>query len=113
MSQPSLLQSALTALLLISPTKRLVSCNDQHETRQAKWVVGQQVQTSSGRVQGQAASNLTEVSEYLGIPYGVAPIGNLRFQPPAKYSGTADLDGTKFVSDILEWGRKKKLYLTV
>jgi hypothetical protein len=31
--------------------------------------IGQTVQTTSGLVQGRAASNTPEVSEYLGIPF--------------------------------------------
>ncbi|KAJ0114230.1 carboxylesterase [Diaporthe amygdali] len=38
------------------------------------WTVGQAVDTSSGRIIGHAASNATEVSEYLGIPFAQPPM---------------------------------------
>jgi cholinesterase len=68
------------------------------ERRQSNWTVGQIVQTDSGLVSGHAALNASQVSEYLGIPYAVPPIGDLRFAPPQKYSGNLTVDGTFFVS---------------
>lgn len=56
-------------------------------TTPADWTVGQAVLTSSGLVYGQAASNVSDVSEYLGIPYAVPPVESLRFQPPVPYTG--------------------------
>jgi len=55
------------------------------ERRQSNWTVGQEVQTTSGMVKGHKADNQSEVSEYLGIPFGKAPIGDLRFAAPVKY----------------------------
>jgi hypothetical protein len=66
--------------------------------RQSNWTVGQTVQTSSGPVSGHPAANDSQVSEYLGIPYGQAPIGDLRFAAPVKFIGNASLNGTSFVS---------------
>jgi hypothetical protein len=66
--------------------------------RPPKWTVGQTVQTSSGPVEGHAASVASGVSEYLGIPYAQPPVGSLRFQPPVRYSGANKIDGRKFVS---------------
>ena len=68
------------------------------QQRQANWTVGQTVQTGSGPVSGHAASNDSQVSEYLGIPFGQAPIGDLRFAAPVKFNGTAPLNGSAFVS---------------
>lgn len=65
--------------------------------RQSNWTVGQTVQTGSGAVTGHAAKNNSEVSEYLGIPYGQAPIGDLRFAAPVKFTGNSSLNGTSFV----------------
>lgn len=67
------------------------------EQRQSNWTVGQTVQTSSGAVNGHAASNATEVSEYLGIPFAAPPVGDLRFAAPQKYSGNSTINGTSFV----------------
>jgi cholinesterase len=50
------------------------------------WVVGQDVDTTSGRVKGHAAATYPEVSEYLGIPYAASPVGNLRWMPPQAFS---------------------------
>jgi carboxylesterase type B len=43
------------------------------------------VETSSGTVVGHPASNKTHVTEFLGIRYAQAPIGELRFAAPKKY----------------------------
>ncbi|KAH7342684.1 Alpha/Beta hydrolase protein [Rhexocercosporidium sp. MPI-PUGE-AT-0058] len=67
------------------------------ERRQSSnWTVGQTVQTESGPVSGHAAKNNSEVSEYLGIPYGQAPVGNLRFAAPVKFAGSGAINGTSF-----------------
>lgn len=70
------------------------------QQRQSNWTVGQTVETSSGRVSGQPAKNASasEVSEYLGIPYGQAPIGDLRFAAPVRFEGGGALNGSIFVS---------------
>ncbi|KAH6842381.1 Alpha/Beta hydrolase protein [Chaetomium sp. MPI-CAGE-AT-0009] len=64
--------------------------------RPPKWTVGQTVQTTSGPVEGHAASTASEVSEYLGIPYAQPPVGSLRFQPPVRYSGKTKISGKSF-----------------
>lgn len=64
----------------------------------AQWVVGQTVNTTSGPVDGHAASNNTEVSEYLGIPFAEPPVDDLRWQRPVAYNDTAPINGTAFVS---------------
>ncbi|PBP21371.1 putative carboxylesterase [Diplocarpon rosae] len=66
------------------------------EERQSTWTVGQTVETESGPVTGHAAENDTQVSEYLGIPYGQAPIGDLRFAAPLKYTGNSPINATSF-----------------
>lgn len=68
------------------------------EVRNSTWTVGQTVQTSSGPVAGHPASNNSLVSEYLGIPYGQSPTGDLRFAAPVKFTGSAALNGSSFVS---------------
>jgi len=62
------------------------------------WTVGQIVDTSSGSVTGHAASVNTEVSEYLGIPFAIPPVGDLRWTAPQAYNGTSAINGTDFVS---------------
>lgn len=62
------------------------------------WTVGQSVRTSSGVVQGHPASTNTEVSEYLGIPYAIPPVGSLRWTAPQRYTGNSSINGTFFVS---------------
>jgi hypothetical protein len=71
------------------------------ETSQTNWTVGQVVQTSSGPVSGHPASVNTDVSEYLGIPFAVPPVGNLRWQPPQLYNGTVPINGTDYVRHSL------------
>lgn len=55
--------------------------------------VGYPINTTSGLVSGHAAPNASTVSEYLGIPYAVPPLGELRFAPPVRYYGSGNLSG--------------------
>jgi hypothetical protein len=68
------------------------------EHKQNNYTIGQIVDTSSGPVAGHAATDYPDVSEYLGIPYGQAPVGDLRFAAPVKYSGSSMLNGSVYVS---------------
>jgi len=65
--------------------------------KRINFTVGQVVETSSGPVAGHAAATDSEVSEYLGIPYAQAPVGDLRFAAPLKYTGSSTLNGSTFV----------------
>ncbi|KAH7356153.1 cholinesterase precursor [Pyrenochaeta sp. MPI-SDFR-AT-0127] len=56
------------------------------------------VQTTSGTLIGHQASNRSYVTEFLGIRYAEAPVGELRFAAPKKYAAPA---GTVF--DASEW----------
>jgi carboxylesterase type B len=67
-----------------------------------KWKVGQTVQTTSGSIVGHAASDATEVSEYLGIPYAQPPTGDLRFQPPVAYNSTGIITAKDFGSVCMQ-----------
>ena len=60
--------------------------------------VGQTIITSSGRIRGHAATDEPGVSAFLGIPYALPPVGNLRFMPPEKYHGDKLIDGNSVVS---------------
>jgi hypothetical protein len=62
------------------------------------WGVGQVVNTTSGSIQGHAASIANTVSEYLGIPYGQPTVGNLRFAAPVEYTGTGLISGANYAS---------------
>lgn len=86
----------LIALAFFQPTSLLASAQSCPPT----WVVGQTVKTTSGSVQGHAATNATAVSEYLGIPYAEPPVGIRRFQPPIAYKGNGILRGDRFVSIV-------------
>ena len=63
--------------------------------------VGQEVSTTSGIIQGHAASNRTEVSEYLGIPFAQPPLGGLRFAAPKPYRSSAHLNASSFGQSCL------------
>lgn len=66
--------------------------------RASNWTVGQTVQTTSGPVRGHAAYDVTtEVSEYLGIPYAIPPVGDLRWTAPQRYNGSSTINGSLFV----------------
>ena len=58
------------------------------------------VETSSGSLIGHAAGNRTRVTEFLGIRYAEAPVGELRFAAPKKYQAPK---GTVF--EASEWVR--------
>ncbi len=83
---------------LLSLTAVTCAYGSNIQLRASNWTVGQTVQTSSGPVTGHAATNDSEVSEYLGIPFAVAPVGALRFAAPVKFNGTAALNGSSYVS---------------
>ena len=57
------------------------------------------VYTSNGPITGHAAPNVSDVIEYLGIPYAKPPIGNLRFAPPQPLTSTSPYDAIKFGHD--------------
>jgi len=67
-------------------------------SNEADWVIGQPVRTTSGIVQGKASTWQPPVSEYLGIPYAVPPVGDLRWAVPRRFVGSGSIDATKFVS---------------
>lgn len=71
-----------TAALVACASTPSSSHGEALAARQATWIVGQAVNTTSGLITGHAAKNATGVSEYLGIPFAAPPVGNLRFQPP-------------------------------
>ncbi|CAG8972004.1 hypothetical protein HYALB_00008289 [Hymenoscyphus albidus] len=71
--------------------------------RHLNWTVGQEVPTTSGMVAGHAAPDVPEVSEYLGIPYAMPPVGSLRWQPPVAFSGSNEtIDATKFGASCMQ-----------
>jgi cholinesterase len=63
------------------------------------WQIGEQVKTSSGPVVGHASSWQPDVSEYLGIPYAVPPVGPLRWTPPRAFTGNRVIQADKFGAD--------------
>jgi carboxylesterase type B len=62
------------------------------------WTVGQEVQTSSGKVKGGPAERpgYLDVSQYVGIPYAETPEGALRWLPPKPFKSNVTIDGTKW-----------------
>ncbi|RAL67691.1 hypothetical protein DID88_008432 [Monilinia fructigena] len=82
--------------LLISAVAASVKASALLQNRESNWAVGQTVQTTSGPVNGHAALNESQVSEYLGIPFAKPPIGDLRFAAPVAYRSNATLNGTNF-----------------
>jgi len=70
------------------------------ESRASNWTVGQTVQTTSGPVNGHPAPNNSDVSEYLGIPYAIPPIGDLRWTAPQNFTGNTPINGTSFVRPL-------------
>ncbi|KAL2843743.1 Alpha/Beta hydrolase protein [Aspergillus pseudoustus] len=54
-----------------------------------------QVDTTSGRAYGMINGSNPDVVQFLGIPYGEAPVGSLRFSPPKMKLPVGDIDATK------------------
>lgn len=61
------------------------------------WTVGQTVRTTSGSVNGHAAAVASGVSEYLGIPYAIPPVGDLRWTPSKAYVSSQTINGSAVV----------------
>jgi len=58
------------------------------------------VSTTSGIVYGHPAHNASNVTEYLGIQYGKAPVNSLRFAAPQAYRNSSRVyDGLNFAQD--------------
>jgi hypothetical protein len=70
---------------------------DQDDQPRKAFVVGGPVKTSSGTVIGHAAGKRPAVSEYLGIRFAQAPVGNLRFAAPKKYINDSTFNAAAFV----------------
>ena len=83
----------------------------RHGSKQHVWSVGEPVNTTSGRVKGQASPTIPDVSEYLGIRYGQPATGELRFAPPKRYHGHGDVDGSSFVSNGIYYDMLELIYL--
>jgi hypothetical protein len=60
------------------------------------WTPGQSVKTSSGTVKGRAAGRpgYNQVSEYVGIPFAVPPVGSLRWTKATAFKSDVNIDGT-------------------
>ena len=55
------------------------------------------VLTSSGHILGHKASHTSHVVEFLGIPFGRAPISDLRFAPPQAFESDEIFTASNFV----------------
>lgn len=53
------------------------------------------VDTTSGRAYGLVNGSAPDVAQFLGIPYGEAPVGELRFRPPQRKRRVRIIDATK------------------
>ncbi|KAL3443771.1 Alpha/Beta hydrolase protein [Aspergillus insuetus] len=54
-----------------------------------------QVDTTSGRAYGLNNGSKPNVAQFLGVPYGEAPVGALRFSPPKMKLPVGEIDATK------------------
>lgn len=54
------------------------------------------VKTSTGTFTGFVNETAPDVNQWLGIPYGQAPVGNKRFMPPEPAEHGGDLDATEY-----------------
>ena len=56
----------------------------------SKAVYAPRVKSTSGLIIGHQAPDRPDTIEFLGIKYGQAPVGELRFAPPERYTAPAD-----------------------
>ncbi|KAK8096752.1 cholinesterase precursor [Apiospora kogelbergensis] len=63
------------------------------------------IDTTSGLIRGHSAPNRTCVAEFLGIKYAAAPIGELRFAPPNRFTAPsgAFYEASKWPSGLRVW----------
>lgn len=79
------------------------------------FIVGQGVNTSSGFVLGSPAPQSPDVSQYLGIPFAIPPVGNLRWKASQPYISHGIINGSSFVGVIhlgLNGLTRRNAYLT-
>ena len=71
---------------------------------EAAYIVGDIVNTTSGRVQGRPSELRPFVSTYQNIPYAKPPYGDLRFEAPVpvEYSNVT-IQATAFVGLLLSF----------
>ena len=96
-SRFNLLFSMKTLSILVSSFAAGAALASVEPRQPRSFQVGQGVWTTSGLLTGKAAPNRTEVSEYLGVPYGAPPVGQLRFAAPEPYIGNGNINATSFV----------------
>jgi hypothetical protein len=65
----------------------------------AAFKVGQTLVTTSGPIEGHAVSWQPEVSEYLGVPFAIPPLGKLRWTAPKPFIGKKTIKAAKFSPD--------------
>lgn len=86
---------AYTAVLVLSLAGSLLA----EAQNSSAWSIGKPVKTTSGTVNGHVApwpAN-SALSEYLGIPFGKNPTGDLRFANPQRFYGNGTIPGDKWV----------------
>jgi carboxylesterase type B len=72
--------SCLTALSVVS----LVACQGTPS-----------VQTTSGKITGMSSAKVATVSQFLGIPFALAPTGPRRWLKPQDYNSTREIRAIK------------------
>lgn len=104
---PAMLSTSAVLALLVASSSLASAANRTHvrpsqpppgSTRRS-WTIGQSVSTTSGMLIGHASQSRPNVSEYLGIPFAIPPLGDLRFAAPRPYKSTSTINASAFVSN--------------
>jgi hypothetical protein len=86
------------ALLLCGQGAYAQTGNTEKVDGQGQWKVGQPVRTTSGTIVGHPAGEVPGVSEYLGIKFAKAAVGQLRFAAPQPYFSNDTYVASTYVS---------------
>lgn len=81
--------------------------------QQASALSSLSVDTTSGRAYGLVNGSAPDVAQFLGIPYGETPVGELRFRPPQRKQRVRAIDATQPAGLCPQYHEDKENYPSV